>query len=281
MLKSTLKLSSLVSALILSMVILASCGESSIASNSKTPSSTHHTFQTVTIPRNQDVFSPYIVVIQPNTTVTWQNEDTGAFVIQTTSEKSSFLNPEVFSLKVAAGQTATFTFTKPGLYDYYDPTKSTWNATDQRVAAKKELINYPLSMNGIIWVQGNISGLPDSATVDIPNGKDMFTQNFAAIRRGRALTWHNYDTDTHTIVQVPGWSAPINPMAFGSITVAGTAGHVSKGGATSFEFATPGLYYYYCSVHAVVNEKWHRALAMQDASEAPIPMAGFILVGDE
>jgi hypothetical protein len=43
-------------------------------------------------------------------------------------------------------------------------------------------------------------------------------------------------------------------------------------------FSDPGLYYYYCSAHASINARWHRAVANTDASEFPIPMEGFILV---
>lgn len=43
-------------------------------------------------------------------------------------------------------------------------------------------------------------------------------------------------------------------------------------------FSKPGLYYYYCANHALVNKDWHRVQAFKQASEYPIPMEGFILV---
>ncbi len=95
---------------------------------------------------------------------------------------------------------------------------------------------------------------------------------------GGTVTWHNGDTDTHFIDAVYGWSRPINPIDIGPNQIKGTDEAPPNGGSLTLHFATPGLYYYYCSSHAGVNRQWHRASAQEDASEAPIPMEGFVLV---
>ena len=69
-------------------------------------------------------------------------------------------------------------------------------------------------MEGIIWVQGPVSGLPSSATNTIARGKDDFTTDFLAITQGGTVSWHNADTDKHFIDLVYGWAAPITEMGY-------------------------------------------------------------------
>lgn len=230
----------------------------------------------VAIPLGQQLFSPFIRVVQLGTSVTWHNADRVAHTLTTTSKQSTFLNPQAFSLHVPAGQTVSFTFTKAGLYDYFDPTQAMWQQTNQRVAAKKGAPHYPLAMEGIIWVQGPLTGIQQTAVNVIP-GKDEFSMDFVAIHQGGSVAWHNLDTDEHFVSLVPGWSKPINPSDIGVLSIKGTQAH--PGGETkTLVFSTPGLYYYYCSAHAAVNTTWKRAEAHADASEAPLPMEGFVLV---
>ena len=105
---------------------------------------------TVTIPQGQELFDPFILEVQPNTTVTWQNNDKVAHTIMTTSDQTPFLNLKAFLLTATAGQRVQFTFVEPGLYHYYDPTMANWNTANMRVAAKKGLPNYPLAMEGAL-----------------------------------------------------------------------------------------------------------------------------------
>lgn len=231
---------------------------------------------TITIPRGQMLFTPFILVIRPGTRVTWQNEDIEVHNIATTVSSKAFLNPQAVRLSVPAGKSIAFAFTRPGLYNYFDPLQASWNGTDQRVAARKGVPHYPLAMEGIIWVQGAISGLPAEVTNTIP-GRDDFSQDFTALPRGGTITWQNTDMHMHSIAWVPGWEAPINPINPGPIEIKGTDAQPG-GGSQRLTLSTPGLYYYYCPSHASVHNTWKRAQANKDASEAPIPMEGFILV---
>src|SRR5579883_1573252 len=149
---------------------------------------------TITIPRGQMLFTPFILVIRPGTRVTWQNEDTVVHVIVTTLSSKAFLNPQVVRLSVPAGKSIAFAFTKPGLYNYFDPTQAVWNGLDQRVAARKGVPHYPLAMEGIIWVQGPLGGLPPAVTNTIP-GRDDFSLDFTALPKGGTITWRNTDKD--------------------------------------------------------------------------------------
>jgi plastocyanin len=240
---------------------------------------------TVTIPRSQDIFEPFILEVQPNTTLTWQNNDSVAHVFMTTPDQNTFLNLEAFSLRVPAGGRVYFTFKQPGLYHYYDTTMATWDAADARVAAREGVPHFPLAMDGVIWVQGTISNLPSGASNHIPHGHDDFVSEFIALDPG-LVALHNLDTDPHFISDVSGWSASdnpsqagINPADIGLNRIDGTA-TIPGGDTINLFFSTPGLYYYYCANHARINATLHRAEALLGASEYPIPMEGFVLVVD-
>ena len=232
---------------------------------------------TITVSRNQKLLSPYILTVSPKTVVTWQNDDTVAHIFMTTPQKNTFLNPQTLSFRVLPGKSVIFTFTHPGLYHYYDTTVSTWNTQFSRVEARKNTPRFPLTMDGVIWVQGAIPNLPLAAVNSIPAGHDEFVTEFLAINRFGTVSWHNFDSDPHIFGLVLGWSAPINPSNIGSYRIAGTD-DVPGGDTVTVSFSTPGLYYYYCKNHVDIEPVTHRAEAITMASEYPLPMEGFILV---
>ncbi|HJT59743.1 MAG TPA: hypothetical protein VJ761_24755 [Ktedonobacteraceae bacterium] len=232
---------------------------------------------TITLPQDKEQFTPFLLVVQLHTTVTWNNADTVSHVATTTAQQSQFLNRQAFSLHLPAGGKAQFTFNQAGLYHYYDPTRSTWNPTLGRVAADKGTPLFPLAMDGIIWVEGTISGLPVAALNTIPAGHDEFASEFLAISQPGAVTWHNLDEDPHFVGLVSGWSSPVNPVDIGLYRIAGTD-DVPGGAAVTVLFNTPGLYYYYCRNHDQIDLSTSRVRALSKASEYPIPMEGFVLV---
>jgi plastocyanin len=266
---------------VLGTTLFANRGHTASAS----PSPAIPPLTTVTIAQSQDLFEPFILAVPPNTTVTWQNNDSVAHTIMTTPDQSPFVNLKAFSLTAAAGQRVRFKLVEPGLYHYYDPTMASWNTADARVAAKKGVPNYPLAMEGVIWVKGAISNLPSATTNRIPPMHDDFASEFLALTPG-SVSWHNFDSDPHFVALVPGWSAAatpsqagINPTDLGINRIAGTA-DVPGGDTIAVIFSKPGLYYYYCVNHARVDAATHRAEAFKLASEYPIPMEGFVLVTD-
>src|SRR5579872_5097706 len=58
---------------------------------------------TITMPRAQDLFEPFILPVPLHATVTWKNDDTVTHIFTTTPDKNIFLNPQSFSFTVAAG----------------------------------------------------------------------------------------------------------------------------------------------------------------------------------
>ena len=266
-----------IGAVVLCFGLLSSCG-----GNAPTLQSQHTTEITnsVTIPAGQDVFDPYILPIQPNATVTWHNADTVAHTIVTTPEQSSFLNPAPFTLNVAAGQSVTVTLTQPGVYYYYDKTAGDWSPFYSRVIPKQGVPRYPMAMEGIIWVQGPIPGLPTSAQNHIVHLRDEIATFVVAVKTGGTVSWQNQDTDPHFFQTVLGWDAPINPVEVGVDNLLGEDAMPPDGQTRTITFNTPGLYYYFCFSHATVDPLLLRVYARKMASEYPVDMEGFVLVTD-
>jgi plastocyanin len=210
-------------------------------------------------------------------TVTWRNDDTATHVVTTTAQQNRFLNRQDFSFCIPTGGQVQFTFSQAGLYHYYDTTMSTWNTTLSRAAAKKGTPHFPLAMDGVIWIQSAIPDLPTAAINHIPAGHDEFANEFLAIAQPGGVTWHNSDEDPHFVGLVGGWPTPVNPVDIGLYRIAGTD-DVPGGATVTVLFDTPGLYYYYCRNHDLVDPLTHRARALPKASEYPIPMEGFVLV---
>src|SRR5579859_3458136 len=100
----------------------------------------------VTIPSSRNLFEPFILPVKPGTVVIWQNNDAQPHPFTTTPESNTFLNRQNFSFNLTAGASAHFTFTKPGLYHYFETRLDSWNSALARVVAGNKKINYPLSM---------------------------------------------------------------------------------------------------------------------------------------
>jgi plastocyanin len=256
--------------------MVAGCGTTAPASGSNQGADISS--NTVTMLRGLDVFDPFILPVQPGATITLHNADVMAHTFTTTPERSIFLNLTTFSLTVAPGQSATVTLSRPGLYHYYDTSVATWSTSYLRVIPNQGVPRYPMAMEGVIWVQGNIAGLPDHAFNYVVHLKDQIALNFVAVSTGGTVTWHNYDTDAHFFQTVLGWDAPINPTEVGISKLLGSDAAPPDGESKSITFTQPGLYYYFCFTHALVDPNLLRVYARDFASEYPVPMEGFVLV---
>jgi plastocyanin len=267
-----------VCALVLSFLAMVGCGADTTRASATPLATTTPPATTINITQG-DQFAPFILQVTPGTTVTWNNLDFFPHTMHSTPQQSIFLNPALLNLTVASRGTTTFTFIKPGLYDYYDTKAATWSVQDLRVQADAGVPSYPEAMEGVVWVNGPIPGLPKTALNSVPNNHDDFVTDFLAVQPGGTVQWHNYDTDDHFIAPMTGWNGNINPdPAFQLATIHGSDAQPPDGASVTLTFTIPGLYYYYCTAHADVDSTWHRAMADTIASEYPIPMEGFVLV---
>lgn len=218
-------------------------------------------------------FSPFIQVVPVNTTVAFINNDVVGHNIINTLNSNSFLNPVAYGMTLLPHTQQETTFTAPGIYDIYDNVFATYNDAEQRVTAlpQSPVAPYPLAIEGILWVQGDISGLSATADATINTNTHNIDNNFLAITKGGSIAWHNDSTTAVTLQPVPGWQAPINPVALPPITIAGLA-------TVNQTYSTPGLYYFYSPTYADINQTLHRAVSRSTSADFPVAFEGFVLV---
>lgn len=212
---------------------------------------------TVTMPADQ--FVPFAQTVNVGDTVTWQNKDTDLHTVVTVPGNA----PDAVNLTVKPGNSATFTFSKPGVYWYYCSLHATWDADSGQVKALDTVDNPAEPMEGTILVLG--PGQP-AAPVQVVAPGDSFNPFVTTVTAGSAVTWQNKDTDLHTVTSVPG-NAPA-PISF----------NVKSGSSASMTFTTPGLYWYYCTLHATWDADTGQVAANPTSDEPSEPMMGVIAV---
>jgi plastocyanin len=178
--------------------------------------------------QNSPGYSPDVatVIIGVNNTVQWTNDDTATHTV--TGAKGTFDSGDI-----AQGQSWTYNFTKPGVYNY--------------------TCIYHSWMHGTIIVKQGTQGV----TVLIPNGAGIpptpWNQSHlisnlyydpsiitVVIGINNTVTWKNVDTAAHTVTDVNG--------SFDS-------GNIAPGATWTYTFNTPGIYTYYCTYHLWMGGK--------------------------
>ena len=253
-------------------ILFAACATSAITPPAKAIPATHDF--TITAGHS---FSPFIQVVPMNSTVAFINNDSINHDFVSTDDSNAFLNPAAFSSMLAPHSEQETTFSQPGVYEIYDDVLGKWNPDQHRVTALRDTpistaTPYPSAVECILWVQGDISGLPATAQNTFTSDSVNFQTNFVAITKGGTVSWQNASAAAMTMQTVPGWSAPLNPVAIPPTTIA------PNNGTKTITFTTPGLYYYYSSTYADVDPTTHRAVAHAGSASYPVPTEGFVLV---
>ncbi len=203
-----------------------------------------------------DSYAPAAIMIETGQTVTWVNKDSDPHVTVTVVGA-----PEAFTLANFPGKSASFKFTKPGVYVYYCLDHATYNPTLRRVVARKEADAYPVAMEGLVVVKGpGFTGAP-SATINISGG--AYSPDIAVVQAGGKVTWTNSETDAHPVV-VRGAGVPTLELAAGKSQTA--------------TFAKPGIYLFYDERYATYNAKLGLAGANKGAPAFPVAMQGYVIV---
>lgn len=240
---------------LISLLVLASSAGIGLRSTNATV----HAASAASVSIPGDRFVPFVQTVNVGDTVTWTNSDTD---LHTVVSVPGFA-PDPLNLVVKAGSTASFTFSKPGLYWYYCDMHATFDATTNQVKANANADNPAEPQEGVILVQGTTTA-PTTAQVVAPG--DSFAPFGVTIAAGGTVTFKSTDTDLHTVVNVPGFApAPI------SLTV-------KAGASVSTTLTTPGLYWYYCDVHATWDPTNGQVAAMASADQPSEPMMGVIAV---
>jgi plastocyanin len=85
------------------------------------------------------------------------------------------------------------------------------------------------------------------------------------IAKGGTVTFHNGDTDAHTVTSVPGDPSHIDLR-------------IEPGATVTLVLKVAGAYRYYCSIHASYDADTDQIAAKPDADHPHEPMAGVLVV---
>ncbi len=224
-----------------------------------TPAATVRAAGTATVTMPADRFVPFAQTVNAGDTVTWQNKDTDLHTVVSVPGNA----PEALNLTVKSGATGSFAFTKPGVYWYYCNVHAKWDAEKNQVEALPTVDNPAEPMEGAILVLGAGQA---AAPAQVVAPGDLFNPVITTVTAGAAITWQNNDTDLHTVTSVPN-----NAPAAIDLTV-------KAGASASMTFTTPGLYWYYCKVHATWDAEAGQVAANPTSDYPSEPMMGLVAV---
>lgn len=219
---------------------------------------------TRTIVMSGSVYTPPVAVAKTGDTVTWVNKDTVPHTV--TSFPS---DKQAFNLTISPGKSATVTFNQPGIERYYSTKDATYSTKMKDVEAKQSAKAYPIPMEGAIVVLNAKGSLADTrAQVTIPDSTMDFEPWAVVIPAGATLTFTNNDGDAHAVASVPGYAAStINTFVL-----------KGNGGTGSINLTQPGVYYYYCPLHATWEPSVQQLKPLKVYGSYPFEMAGLIVV---
>jgi len=223
------------------------------------------TENTKTIEMPGDYFSPIVAVVRAGDTVTWSNKDTDPHSVV------SFPSAAVkFDIDIDAGKSGTFTFDKPGVYRYYCDLHAVYDSKMDDIKANEGTDIYPSPMRGVIVVLDKNGSLPAiaSAAVDVPATTAAFIPWSLVVPAGTKVMWTNHDSTPHAVVSAYGYAtSDISTFVL-----------KNTDGTGASDFAEPGVYYYYCPVHAGWNAQKAQVQPFKSYSAFPIVMDGLIVV---
>ena len=101
--------------------------------------------------------------------------------------------------------------------------------------------------------------------VTIP-GADRFSPFITVVRHGAEVTFHNGDTDAHSVTSIPG-----DPVSFDKV--------LQPGESWTLTLNVQGSYRYYCAIHARYDPATGQVEALPNADHPNEPMEGVVVVG--
>jgi plastocyanin len=103
-----------------------------------------------------------------------------------------------------------------------------------------------------------------AVTVEVPHA-DRFAPFLTAVTSGSTVTFHNGDSDKHSVITVPGDPLNLN--------------HTLQPGETwTVTLSITGSHEYYCSFHAAYDTVTEQVRALPTADHPDEPMQGLLVV---
>ncbi len=111
------------------------------------------------------------------------------------------------------------------------------------------------------------------------NGENMFLESLVAVAPHQPVVFVNEDTGMHMVLGYNPLTGKVNPKF--SATLPGTPGPGHQVSTYEIAFKNPGVYYYYCPVHAELKKApggIYVPIKRPKVHGFPVPMAGVIVV---
>ena len=209
---------------------------------------------------------PFVLTANLGDTVVWRNTDIRAHRIAAAAEPPQAEGSQ-FPMTLGPGEARRMTPARAGVYDLYDADAATFDPALGRVVANRGEPPYPIPMEQLLVVMGpGFAPAPKTgATVTAPG--DVFQPYLTVVRAGSTVTFRNEDTDPHIAAAEPN-----SPNRLLKTLV------LPGGGSASLTFPTPGVFQYYCSLHATYRAAYQRAAALQRSDRYPTAMDGVVVV---
>jgi plastocyanin len=212
------------------------------------------------------VMQPFVLTASPGDTVVWRNDDIRTHRIAAAVEPAGVEGSQ-FPMTLGPGEARRMTPVRAGVYDLYGADAATFDPILGRVVANRGEPPYPIPMEQILVVMGpGFAPAPKKGATVIAPG-DVFQPYVTVVRAGSTVTFRNEDTDPHIVAAAPN-SANRLPK---TVVLPG-------GGSASLTFPTPGVFQYYCSLHATYRAAYQRAAAIRRSDRYPTAMDGVVVV---
>jgi plastocyanin len=220
-------------------------------------------------------YNPSSLTVTAGDTVTWVNNSTASHTVTSCGPSAcarfgstSGRQGGPSSRRIRAnGGTFTFTFTRPGTYDYHSAVhgNATLHGTITVVVAatpptspsttSTTVLSTPTTITGTRPARATQATGSTTYTVKIngtPNcGTSMFCYDPSSlvVHAGDTVTWANNSTAPHTVTRCDaGCPASVGP-GNGTQSWPTSPTINANGGTYSFTFTGPGTYNYYCAIH--------------------------------
>lgn len=144
------------------------------------------------------------------------------------------------------------------------------------------------ALTGLLVLGGCSSGHHATSTAALPpvyvhmNGENMFLESLVAVAPGQPVVFVNEDTGMHMVLGYDPLTGRVDPKFSG--TLPGTPGPGHAVSTYEIRFEKPGIYYYYCPVHAELEKAPGGVFVPVKRPTVHgfgIPMAGEIVVTTE
>lgn len=198
-------------------------------------------------------------------------------------------SPESVNEHIKPGGKKHLKWTKPGIYLLYDDRTTGFDAKVGQVVAKKGSPYFPLpAYAAVVITDQHGGGIPLSSQpeVHIPDSYMTFEPWVLVVKAGAAIQFVNNDMDMH--IAMPSAEPMLMPdrkagregnklwleqmEAFAPVNLPGNGG---KGIVT---LGTPGVYHYYCPIHAAYNATAGTYAPLKSFGGYPFIMDGLLVV---